>query len=921
MASGSGKVNKKTTASGASRSSGAKGGKKPRKASAPAASKKQAAGGFGDEISILVTVAVAIILVLGCFDLAGDFGKYVNNFMFGLIGVMEYILPIILVVSAFFLVANKQLAIVRIKVGVAFIMVMCMSGFVQKLYGVPDVTQGIGHFYSNSAQEHVGGGFVGGLICKLLNPLGTGGTYVVLILLIIICLLFITERSIIKGIQKGGRKMIDTARDDYEVYREYSSESRRRRQAEEEQAEEEYREYARARKERREQRLEELRQKEEEAAKKPKRRDKKARGVVLAGDTPGEPEPRLIAGGDLTELTIGVEDNLSTFDIQDGYSKDIYDPNSAGYGDETDDPQGDAQASEAVAEAESGVFVNTDIMPVKAAAVHGAGNDGGAVHTASHASEGTAGTASHASEGAADTASRASEGAAHSGASAVKPGTADVPGDAEKPHTYKFPPLSLLKEGKRNAGRNGAAENEKTARKLQQTLQNFGVHVTITGTSCGPTVTRYELQPEQGTKVAKIVSLSDDIKLNLAASDIRIEAPIPGKSAIGIEVPNKEATGVSLRELLESREFKEQGSPIAFAAGKDIAGNVVVADIAKMPHVLIAGATGSGKSVCINTIIMSILYKARPDQVRLILIDPKVVELSVYNGIPHLSLPVVTDPKKAASTLNWAVTEMTDRYNKFAEMGVRDLKGYNEKLKSTVAEEELRAAMHMPQIVIIIDELADLMMVASGEVEDAICRLAQLARAAGIHLVIATQRPSVNVVTGLIKANVPSRIAFSVSSGVDSRTILDMNGAEKLLGKGDMLFYPSGYAKPVRVQGAFVSDDEVAGVVEFLKSNGQSGYDEEAINRINSGVQLNAPQGQASGDDRDEYFADAGRFIIEKEKASIGMLQRYYKIGFNRAARIMDQLSDAGIVGPEEGTKPRKILMSADEFEEYLRQH
>ena len=454
--------------------------------------------------------------------------------------------------------------------------------------------------------------------------------------------------------------------------------------------------------------------------------------------------------------------------------------------------------------------------------------------------------------------------------------------------------------------------------RLQQTLQNFGVKVTITDISCGPSVTRYELQPEQGVKVSKIVSLADDIKLNLAAADIRIEAPIPGKAAIGIEVPNKEAGSVTFRELVESEAFKSNPSAIAFAAGKDIAGKIIVADIAKMPHLLIAGATGSGKSVCINTIIMSILYRAKPEDVRLIMVDPKVVELSVYNGIPHLLTPVVTDPKKASGALNWAVAEMTDRYKKFAKFNVRDLKGYNAKVEKIESPEGEQPPEKMPQIVIIIDELADLMMVAPGEVEDAICRLAQLARAAGIHLVIATQRPSVNVITGLIKANVPSRIAFSVSSGVDSRTIIDMNGAEKLLGKGDMLFYPSGYPKPVRVQGAFVSDEEVGKVVDFLRSNMEQEvtYNEEITNTVASEVSQGAQE-----DEKDAYFADAGRFVIEKEKGSIGMLQRYYKIGFNRAGRIMDQLAEAGVVGPELGTKPRKVEMTLEEFEAYLKQN
>ena len=448
--------------------------------------------------------------------------------------------------------------------------------------------------------------------------------------------------------------------------------------------------------------------------------------------------------------------------------------------------------------------------------------------------------------------------------------------------------------------------------------------VTITDISQGPSVTRYELQPEQGVKVSKIVGLADDIKLNLAATDIRIEAPIPGKAAIGIEVPNKENMTVALRDLLESNEFREFNSNIAFAVGKDIAGKTVVADIAKMPHMLIAGATGSGKSVCINTLIMSILYKAHPDDVKLIMVDPKVVELSVYNGIPHLLIPVVTDPKKASAALHWGVSEMEDRYRKFADYNVRDLKGYNKKIETMPVCEGEERPKKMPQIVIIVDELADLMMVCPGEVEESICRLAQLARAAGIHLIIATQRPSVDVITGLIKANMPSRVAFSVSSGVDSRTILDMNGAEKLLGKGDMLFYPQGYSKPARVQGAFVSDKEVSDVVDYLKNqtlgnvyNSYAEDIEEKIKNIGSSGGSSG-SGAGGGNDRDEYFEEAARFIIDKDKASIGMLQRVLKIGFNRAARIMDQLCEYGVVGEEEGTKPRKVLMSMEQFEQLL---
>ena len=484
---------------------------------------------------------------------------------------------------------------------------------------------------------------------------------------------------------------------------------------------------------------------------------------------------------------------------------------------------------------------------------------------------------------------------------------------------YIFPPVTLLIKEQQTQSSGYEQYLKETALKLQQTLESFGVNVTITDISCGPSVTRYEMFPEQGTKVSKIISLTDDIKLNLAASDIRIEAPIPGKAAIGIEIPNKHNQTVHFRDLIESSTFEKFKSRLAFAVGKDIGGKTVVTDLAKMPHLLIAGATGSGKSVCINTLIMSILYKASPEEVKLIMVDPKMVELSIYNGIPHLLIPVVTDPKKASGALNWAVAEMTNRYKKFTETGVRNIEGYNKKVKELQKSGEIdpETIKKMPQIVIIIDELADLMMVAPGEVEDAIVRLSQLARAAGIHLVIATQRPSVNVITGLIKANVPSRIAFSVSSGVDSRTIIDMNGAEKLLGKGDMLFYPAGYSKPVRVQGAFISDSEISDVVEFLKENEDVAvYDTEVTEKIES--KLNSA---AISQEKDEYFEAAARFVIEKDKASIGMIQRMFKVGFNRAARIVDQLADAGIVGPEEGTKPRKVLMSSEQLEAYFEEY
>jgi len=469
---------------------------------------------------------------------------------------------------------------------------------------------------------------------------------------------------------------------------------------------------------------------------------------------------------------------------------------------------------------------------------------------------------------------------------------------------YVFPSIELLNPPPYvNESLNKTLIYENT-RKLEQTLKDFGVVAKVMEVSKGPTVTRYELSPGTGVKVSKISSLADDLALNLAAKGIRIEAPIPGKSAVGIEIPNETADAVSFRELIESSNYKSFPSKLAFALGKDIAGGVMVADIAKMPHLLIAGATGSGKSVCINTLIVSLLYKATPDRVKLIMIDPKVVELSVYNGIPHLLIPVVTDPKKAAGALNWAVREMLLRYEHFATTSTRDLKSYNSTLEQEGKEP-------LPQIVIIIDELADLMMAAPGEVEDSICRLAQMARAAGIHLIIATQRPSVDVITGLIKANVPSRLAFSVSSGTDSRTILDSVGAEKLLGRGDMLFSPIGTRKPMRIQGAFISDKEVESIVAFLKAGNPQTYDNEMIENITSSQKT-----LTVGEDKDEFFEEAVELVITKEKASTSMLQRQFRIGYQRASRIIETLEEQGIIGPEDGSKPRKVLMSRMQWED-----
>ena len=477
---------------------------------------------------------------------------------------------------------------------------------------------------------------------------------------------------------------------------------------------------------------------------------------------------------------------------------------------------------------------------------------------------------------------------------------------------YEFPPLNLLSEGESKGFKGGKRALADTASKLQKTLYSFGVSAKVENVSVGPAITRYELKPAEGVRVSKIANLADDIALNLAAKTIRIEAPIPGKQAVGIEVPNEESEIVHIRDILETDQFKNHKSKLAFALGKDVSGDAIVTDIAKMPHVLIAGATGSGKSVCINTLIASIIYKAKPSEAKLVMIDPKIVELSVYNGIPHLLIPVVTDPKKAAGALAWAVQEMENRYTMFASKGVRDLKGYNE-----VIEKEDNFGK-LPHIVIIVDELADLMMVAKGDVEDAICRLAQKARAAGMHLVIATQRPSVDVVTGLIKANVPSRIAFAVSSQVDSRTILDQVGAEKLLGKGDMLFFPTGAPKPVRIQGAFISDKEVEKLVNFVKANGETTYRDditEYIEKANT-TDKEIDEGALDDDETDPLLNDAIETAIETGQASTSFIQRRFKVGYARAGRIIDQMEERGIISGYQGSKPREVLMTKERWEE-----
>ena len=787
-----------------------------------------------DEIIIWIVLAVSILLLISNFGFGGTLGASASAFLMESFGAGAYLVPFLLFGVTAFLVSNKHNRIAYWKSGAAVICFLILCGLFELISDA--------------------GGTVGGSLADILSPaLGVAGTYVILIIMLIIGIVIITGRSVLKGVKKQSDRAYSHAKES----------NTRRREAS-----------ARRREERRTAREEkELEQAKAEKKTASKRKDRHVEGVSFDTTLSGRsPEMKEMKADELkTDIPSAVQPN--TKDTQDLVINRTQ-PEMAAQPDDLPDPFDTDSAVESLEDPKA---------PAKRSRKK-AGADAIAQETANVAQA--------------------------------------VSENEVKNETYHTPPFSLLTRGKKGGGDSDTHLRE-TAGKLQDTLHSFGVNVTVTNVSCGPAVTRYELQPEQGVKVSKIVGLADDIKLNLAAADIRIEAPIPGKAAVGIEVPNKENSAVMLRDLLESTEFKNSASNVSFAVGRDIAGRCVVADIAKMPHLLIAGATGSGKSVCINTLIMSILYKASPDQVRLIMVDPKVVELSVYNGIPHLMIPVVTDPKKAAGALNWAVAEMTRRYQAFAEHQVRDMKGYNEKVSQLEPDENGNKPDTMPQIVIIVDELADLMMVAPGEVEESICRLAQLARAAGIHLVLATQRPSVNVITGLIKANMPSRIAFSVSSGVDSRTIIDMNGAEKLLGKGDMLFYPSGYQKPVRVQGAFVSDKEVQKVTDYLKDhNGDAAYSQEVVEHMNSSAAGgNMMSGSDSASERDAYFVDAGKLIIDKEKASIGMLQRMFKIGFNRAARIMDQLCEAGVVGPEEGTKPRKVLMSMEEFEHYIEEY
>ncbi|MDF2538912.1 MAG: cell division FtsK/SpoIIIE [Herbinix sp.] len=864
-------------------------------------------GVIQDEIILVLMLVVSVLLFLSNFDLSGNVGKFVSDIVFGIIGLEAYILPIVIFFVTAFHISNQGNKRAGRKIISAIVFLVALAALIELITNGFDKDRNLFQYFIDSHNLRNGGGFIGGIFvlifCSLFADIAT---YIILIAVMLISVIVITGKAIITILFEKSKNTLQ-----------------------------ERKEYQKIKKEQQELTTGISATEVASGRRPPKTFVLNPNEVAAEGKTKDtdnvvsikHKQSKKGQSANTDELPILNFDHLFEDENQKANGtrtgKNLFDMGQAGtvptYEEELRNKFGKTGVTDS--------FDHEDELPKQDLLQQGINEHGMADYDKSKMmSPEMVNQDIHSHDTGVERQSGNDEIRGTEGKHAHENKSTDVEkldiNQVTEQKRYIFPSLNLLTSPKPKTGKNITEKGLKeTAMKLQSTLESFGVHVTVTNVSCGPAVTRYELQPEQGVKVSRITSLADDIKLNLAASDVRIEAPIPGKAAVGIEVPNKENSMVTLREMLESKEFTDHPSDIAFAVGRDIGGQTIITDIAKMPHLLIAGATGSGKSVCINTLIMSILYKSNPSDVRLIMVDPKVVELNVYNGIPHLLIPVVTDPKKASAALNWAVMEMTERYKKFADLGVRDLKGYNEKV-AEVAYLNDENYQKLPQIVIIIDELADLMMVAQNEVEDAICRLAQLARAAGLHLVIATQRPSVNVITGLIKANIPSRIAFAVSSAIDSRTILDGSGAEKLLGKGDMLFFPSGYPKPVRIQGAFISDKEVSAVVDFIKTNNtEAQYSEQVKDHIVNAKNSEGALTGGNANEQDDYFAEAGKFIIEKDKASIGMLQRVYKIGFNRAARIMDQLAEAGVVGPEEGTKPRKILMSQEQFEQFLEEN
>ena len=901
-----------------------------------------------EAVALIVFCVVLMIFLCMINVIKGAFGPAVKYFMLGMFGILGYLIPVAVFIGICFKISNAANQIATLKLISAFVLIFMIGILLCYITGV-DIA------YLAGAEKQVsqlydiqgGGGVIFGLAaCWLYQIFGQAGSIFLAVVLSLICIVLITERSFLAKLKMRHTSSYDPYTEDDNgqyalvpveeqeedelpiVRNSRQNIAERAKNTALEKAKEQQRKREEAKQKRR--KLEEQREDEriatahasvhntkknkididqvliEDQNKKPHRDDMHEITLLETPDVSEQTHPEIPVSS-MREITISHSDEeMPEIDVSavDDLYEETHTATSTSHTKNEDSYE--IQASDR--EDDDGISVEDHVHTAEESVV--------AMPDLSRMPQPVT-ERSHQSNMETEV-SLTKEAESHSPSQGVK--------SLFKPKKYEKPKISFLKKNENKKRGDSDQELQETALLLQQTLKTFGVTVTVTNISQGPSVTRYELQLGEGIKVNKIVSLADDIKLNLAAEDIRIEAPIPGKAAVGIELPNKKTSDVLIRDLIESAEYKTAASNLTFAVGKDITGKTIVADIAKMPHMLVAGATGSGKSVCINTLIMSILYKAHPDDVKLIMIDPKVVELSVYNGIPHLLIPVVTDPRKANAALQWAVAEMTKRYKAFADFGLRDLKGYNKRVEDMQAKGEGAELQKMPQIIVIVDELADLMMVASKEVEESICRLAQLARAAGIHLVIATQRPSVDVITGLIKANMPSRVAFKVTSGVDSRTILDMIGAEKLLGKGDMLFYPQGYSKPLRVQGAFVSDQEVSDVVEFLKKNaGDQAYDaavEQQIAGMSEGDATHegatSKNGSGAEDSLDAYFDEACRFVVEKEKASSGMLQRVFKVGYNRAARIVDQMEAAGVVGPEEGTKPRRVLMNSVQLEEFL---
>jgi S-DNA-T family DNA segregation ATPase FtsK/SpoIIIE len=955
--------NKKTTGSSSKKNTA----KRSRSASKTASAKNSGSSKvvynerFGDsiydEILMIVLILISVIVLISLFtSVMGAFGEIVNEFFKGLFGVSAYLLPIVVIAFCVWMLVSKDQSFAAVKVVALILFILSLSTFFQLVtegssdnYSDMAFVKRVSYFYKDATG--LNGGMFGGTIAYVLYKVLGWGSYIVAFASIIISVMLGTGKSLVTFLGEIGdyfraRRKVK----EYEIkaraenIREKEEKRAKKQELQEMKLRKKYEDLYNEKKQKKGNfniliNGEEGYETEEEKAQteglpvvdavvfknndEPVKEEKNE-AYDFCREVPDEEEMKngdkfievlgtvkVPAGkkdkNDAKDDSIlfnnifGVEDNKAKKkDTEEVTDKKGEDTESKAENNKTDDSENtgnsnDTKVDDNDCKNESNEKINIDE------------NNSGIEYDAKETDDNTkADVIPKTISSDEKPKAKIKDVSAGSIQNDTKAKVLEKPEVKEEPKKeYIFPPLSLLGDEPKQKGGETKADMMTNAKKLEDTLSSFGVQAKVIQINKGPTVTRYELQPSQGVKVSKIVNLSDDIALNLAATGIRIEAPIPGKAAVGIEVPNTETQSVYLKSVIESDVFKKAKSKLTFALGKDIAGNAVVTDIAKMPHLLIAGATGSGKSVCINTIITSILYKAKPEEVKMLLVDPKVVELSVYNGIPHLIIPVVTDPKKAAGALNWAVKEMLSRYQLFADSHVRDIKGYN-KMKKEKGETDF-----MPQIVIIIDELADLMMASPSDVEDAICRLAQLARAAGMHLIIATQRPSVDVITGVIKANIPSRLAFAVSSGIDSRTILDSTGAEKLIGKGDMLFYPVGMNKPVRIQGAFVTDKEVEDIVEFIKNQYETKYDSSMIENITG-----SSASGADDEDKDEYYDDAVDLVVDKEKASVSMLQRQFRIGYNRAARIVDEMERHNIVGPEEGSKPRKVLISKDELEQ-----